>query len=190
MLSGSTSHHQSRNSSGSPAGGEPEFLVVGKLGRPHGIWGEISMEVLTDFPERIVPEANFYVGSRQSPLQLQSCRPHKRGLLVKFEGFTLREQVAVLSNQLVQVRRDDRPPLPDGEYYLHQLLGLRVIDEENQQLGIVTDILSTGANDVYVIRSDDGVEILLPAIDSVILKIDLDTKQVHVHLLPGLLPDQ
>jgi 16S rRNA processing protein RimM len=147
------------------------------------------MEVFTDFPERIVPGAIYYIGSQQMPLELVSCRPHKHGLLVRFKGYDIREQVAGLRNQLVQVRSDDLPSLPEGDFYLHQLLGLDVVDEEGALLGQVSEILSTGANDVFVVRTAGGSELLLPAIRSVILKMDLEARLIRVHLLPGLLPD-
>jgi len=147
------------------------------------------MEVFTDFPERIVPGVTFYIGSQWIPLELASCRPHKHGLLVQFKGYEIRERTAELRNQLVHVRRDDRPPLPEGDFYLHQLLDLDVVDEEGVQLGKVSEILSTGANDVIIVRSEEGLEILLPAIESVIQKIDLNLRLIRVHLLPGLLPD-
>jgi 16S rRNA processing protein RimM len=188
-MSPGSSRLQTQLTSGSPTPGEPEFLVIGKLGRPHGVDGEIAMEVFTDFPERITPGETFYIESGHQTLKLLSCRPHKHGLLVKFEGFNKREQASKLTNQLIHVRREDRPLLEEGEYYHHQLLGLSVIDEENKLLGIIADILSTGANDVYIVHSDNGSEILLPAIDAVVLNIDLDTRKVYVRLIPGLLEE-
>ena len=79
--------------------------------------------------------------------------------------------------------------LPEGEFYLHQLLGLRVVrDEDNLPLGQVAEILETGANDVFLVRRETGADLLLPDIDPVILKIDLEQGEIRVHLLPGLLP--
>jgi 16S rRNA processing protein RimM len=109
-------------------------------------------------------------------------------MLVSFDGYDQREQIAAFSNELVQVRSEDRPILPEGEYYHHQLIGANVIDDEARHLGSLVDILITGANDVFVIRSEDNKEILLPAIDSVILEIDLNKKMIHVHIPPGLMP--
>jgi 16S rRNA processing protein RimM len=110
-------------------------------------------------------------------------------LLVAFEGYPGREQVAVLRNQLVQVRADDRPLLPEGEYYHHQLIGLQVLDEAGNILGKLVEILVTGANDVYVVRGPAGEEILLPAIESVILDVNLERGLMKVYLLPGILPE-
>jgi len=175
--------------SGSPKNGEPVFLVVGKLRRPHGVHGEMLMHVLSDFPERIQPGVVLYLGSERQPIVLESVRQHAQGLLVAFEGRRTPEELGEFRNQFAYVHADDRPPLPEGEYYHHQILGLRVIDEDQRLLGKVDKILENAANDVYVVRSEQGGEILLPAIDTVILDIDLENGEMHVHLLPGLAPD-
>ena len=148
------------------------------------------MEVLTDFPERIKPGMTLYIGPDQIPFRLQSRRPHKKGLLVSFEGYDEREKISMYGNELLKVPTADRPPLPEGEYYHHQLLNLSVVDGDRRLLGRLVDILSTGANDVYVILTENGEEVLLPAIDSVIEKIDLNQKLIQVHLMPGLLPEE
>jgi 16S rRNA processing protein RimM len=99
------------------------------------------------------------------------------------------ESAGELRNQMVYVRADDRPPLPEGEYYHHQLLGLDVVSEQGEYLGHLTQILGTGANDVYVIRPESGPELLLPAIESVVLDIDITHGEMKVRLLPGLRPE-
>lgn len=181
---------RSERFAGSPPGGEPVFLAVGKLRRPHGVKGEMLMEVLTDFPDRLTPGMTVYVGSVHQPLVFLSCRWHIKALLVKFVGYPDRESVADLRNQLVYLHAQDRPDLPEGEYYHHQVLGLRVVNDEGRPLGDVVEILETGANDVFVVRNETGKEILLPVIDEVILNIDLVRGELRVHLLPGLVPDE
>ena len=178
------------NHSGSSFPGEPEFLVVGKLGKPHGLQGEIVMDVYTDFPERIKPGVVVYVGMQFQPLQITKVRSHSRGLLLCFKGYQSRDEVAELRNLLVQVRTADRPELPNGEYYHHQLLGLQVIDENRYEVRTYHSIIETGANDVYVVQNESGAELLIPAIDSVILDINLEDNQVMLHLLPGLIPGE
>jgi 16S rRNA processing protein RimM len=178
------------NPTGSPSTDEPVFLAVGKLTRPHGVRGEMIMEILTDFPERLKPGVRLYVGPERLPVTLRSRRPHARGALVAFEGFNNREQSGELRNHFVLVRADDRPPLPAGEYYHHQLIGLRVVDQDGREIGKMEDILQTGANDVYLVRQPDGEELLIPAIDSVILAIELDRVEIRVELPPGLLPEE
>ena len=188
MTSSPPSTHQA-NDSGSLIPGEPEFLVVGKLGKPHGVRGEIVMDVYTDFPERLQQGVTVFIGAVHLPLLVNKCRPHTRGLLMSFDGYQAREEVAELRNQLVHVRTADRPSLDEGEYYHHELLGLQMIDEEERTLGTVERILETGANDVYVVKDENGAELLIPAIEPVILKIDLKKNQILFRALPGLLPD-
>jgi 16S rRNA processing protein RimM len=181
---------QADNHSGSSIPGEPEFLVVGKLGKPHGVQGEIVMDVYTEFPERLKPGVVVYIGKQVQPLQITKARSHSRGLLLYFDGIQSREEVAELRNSLVQVRTADRPNLPQGDYYHHQVLGMYVIDESDTRLGRITAIIETGANDVYVVQNEAGDEVLIPAIESVVLDINLDENQVRVHLLPGLIPGE
>jgi len=178
------------NLSGSSFPGEPEFLVVGKLGKPHGVRGEIVMDIFTEFPERFKQGITVYVGEQFLPLQITNVRSHSRGILLSFEGYQSRGEAAELRNLLVQVPTADRPDLPNGDFYHHQLLGLYVIDEKGTRLGLITTILETGANDVLVIQSESGAEMLIPAIESVVKDIDLEEKQVMIHLLPGLIPGE
>ncbi len=170
---------------GSPPTGEPAFLVVGKLRHPHGLKGEILMEVITDFPERLQAGVQVYAGEPPRPLHIRSRRKHGQGLLLGFEGYDSPETVGELRNALVFVSTADRPPLPPGEYYHHQLIGLRVISEDGQELGRLVEIMTTPANDVYVVRGA-GPDLLLPAIEPVVRAIDLERGEMQVHLLPGL----
>jgi 16S rRNA processing protein RimM len=174
---------------GSPRSGEPLFLAIGRLLRPHGLHGELLMDVLTDFPERIKAGAQVYLGEQHQELIIKSRRGHTSGFLISFEGFESTESVGEFRNQYVYVLANDRPPLPNGEYYHHQMLGLSVISEEGEILGELSSVLETGSNDVYLVRSDAGKELLLPNIRSVVKEIDLDKGEMRVHLLPGLRPE-
>ena len=164
----------------------PAFLLVGKLHRPHGVRGEMIMSVLTDFPERLTPNLQVYMGHDHTPVTIKSLRHHNRGTLVSLEGYDSREAVGSLRNMEIFVSVEDRPPLPDGELYLHQIMGLSAVTEEGETLGVVSDWIETGANGVFVVQDEDGNEILLPDIDQVILKIDLEAGEMLVHLLEGL----
>lgn len=168
------------NQSGSPDSGEPLMLAVGKLRRPHGVSGEIQMEVYTDFPERLQPQKTVYVGPAYEPLQIASLRRHNLLILISFDGFEDRDQVGRLRNQIVYVSGESLPALPEGEYYHHELLGLAVFNESGVGLGVLTEILETGANDVYLVETAEGKELMLPAIDDVILAIDLAERTMRV----------
>ncbi|MBK9926284.1 MAG: 16S rRNA processing protein RimM [Anaerolineales bacterium] len=169
---------------GSPTG-EPLYLSVGFLRRPHGVQGEIIMDLHTDFPERMKKGRKLLVGEEHKPMTLTSVRPHQLGLLVKFNDVNTPEEAGLFRNQWVYVPTKD-VPLPEGEHYKHELLGIKVVDENDSPLGVLAEILETGANDVYIVRDDSGKEILLPAIPSVILDLDIDRGLLKVHLLEGL----
>jgi len=174
---------------GSPTAGGPAFLEVGKIRRPHGVRGEMVLELYTDFPERLRPKKVVYLGEKQTRLVISSQRPHNEGLLLGFEGITTPEQAGRFRNQLLYVSAKEAGQLPEGEYYFHELLDLEVLDEDGSSLGVLTEVIETGANDVYVVTDEAGTELLLPAIPEVILAIDLEARTMRVHLLPGLLED-
>jgi 16S rRNA processing protein RimM len=180
MKESQSASHSHEESTGSSQPGEPVFLVVGKLRRPHGLNGEIIMDVETDFPERLRRGKTVYVGEEHRPLKIKTIRPQNHARLLSFEEFKDSDQVGVLRNFLVYVKAADLPRLPEGEYYYHQLLNLRVVDEGDQELGVLTDILETGANDVYVVMAPDGSELLFPAIEDVLLDVDLEKREIKV----------
>jgi 16S rRNA processing protein RimM len=172
---------------GSPTVGEPEYLVIGFLRRPHGVKGDLLMDVHTDFPERLKTGMTVFVGDAFQPMVIANRRPHAAGMLVRFRGIKTPEEAGLYRNAWVYVPAADRPELPEGEYYHHQLIGLNVVTDEDRDLGILVDILETGANDVYVVRDAEGSELLLPAIPPVILEVRLADRQIRVHLLDGLI---
>lgn len=178
----------SSHSTGSPSG-EPVFLVIGQLGKPHGIRGEVSMTVFTDFPERIRAGKTLYVGEDRRPMLVRQARPTDAKILLAFDGVETRTQAEELRNLIVSVPRADIPPLPEGEYYYHELLGLEVLSEDGHPLGSLEEILPTGANDVYLIRLMDGRELLLPVIPGVLLGVDMPKRQMRVQVMPGAMPE-
>ena len=173
-----------KKNTGSP-NGEPVYLSVGFLRRPHGLKGEIIMDLHTDFPERMKAGRELFVGDKYKKMILASARPHQKGLLVKFKGIDTPEDAGLYRNQWLYTKSAD-VPLPEGQYYKHELLGLKVVDENDSPLGELVEILETGANDVYVVRGASGKDLLLPAIPSVILDLDVGAQLMRVHLLEGL----
>jgi 16S rRNA processing protein RimM len=178
------------DAAGSPPTGEPVFLAVGKLRRPHGVHGEIIMDVLTDFPERLKAGKKMVAGTQHIPVQIRSVRGHDQALLIAFNGYDTPEQAGEFRNLILYSTTAEQPPLEEGEFYHHELIGLQVFDEQDVLLGELAEILETGANDVYVVRPEIGPEILFPAIDEVILEVNLKKKLMRVHVLPGLIPSQ
>jgi 16S rRNA processing protein RimM len=192
MPAGNSNPDNSQNVSlpaGSPSTGEPEFLAVGKLRRAHGLRGEMLVDVYTDFPERLHSGVTVYVGETHQAHRIRGRRVHGAGMLLAFDGYQDAEAVGSLRNQVIYVRADDRPALPEGEYYHHQLIGLRVLSEEGQFLGTVVEILETGSNDVLVIRPESGPEILVPLIDQILRGIDLEKGEMRIYVMPGLIQE-
>jgi len=178
---------EKKRPAGSPTAGEPVFLVVAKIRRPHGVRGEMVAEVITDFPEQLKPGKRVFVGDVHAPVTIISQRSHNIGVLLKFEGINTPEEAGRFRNQILSISTADKNQLQIGEYYFHDLLGLQVVDETDKTIGILTEIMETGANDVYVVTDKKGHEILLPAIPDVVIEVDLNTKSMKVHLLPGLM---
>src|SRR5215510_6588645 len=134
-----------KTKTGSPAG-EPLYLSVGFLRRPHGVKGEMIMDLHTDFPERMKKGRKLFVGEEYKPMTLAGVRPHQSGMLVKFKDIDSPEEAGLYRNQWVYVKAKD-VPLPEGQHYKHELLGLKVLNEDNRPLGELVEILETGAND-------------------------------------------
>ncbi len=171
--------------SGSPQG-ESIYLAIGFLRRPHGVSGEIIMDLHTDFPDRIKAGRKIYIGDDHEAATFGSIRVHGNGLLVSLRGYDTPETAGRFRNQWVYVKAKDVPPLPEGKHYKYEMIDLNVVDDNGNTLGKLAEILETGANDVYIIRDEAGKEILLPAIPSVILNVDMEARLVKVHLIDGL----
>jgi 16S rRNA processing protein RimM len=162
----------------------PESLIVGRILAPWGIRGEVKVEVLTDFPERFAPRKVIYLNT--SPLEIESCRPHKQHMVVKLATIDSVEAAEKLRGQDLTIPSSELYPLPQGQYYTFQLIGLKVVTTEGQTLGRITDIMSTASNDVYIVEGKQG-EILIPAIEDVVKSIDLKKGKMVIEAIEGLL---
>jgi 16S rRNA processing protein RimM len=181
-----TSHADARGSEGNQSSEPPRYLAVGRILRPWGIKGMVKVEVMTDFPERFAQTDTFYVGDDHRPVQLKRSAGHTGSLLLKFAGYETPEACSELRDQILYIPIEEAMPLPDGEYYIYQMLGLEVWTDAGERLGTLTDVWETGANDVYVVDVK-GESVLLPAIPDVILDVNLEQKRITVHLLEGLM---
>jgi len=162
------------------------FLVIGEVLRPQGVKGDIRVRVLTDFLERFSLLERVYLGEGQRLEVVERARLHSGCVLIKLAGYDSRAAVEPLRGVLVQVPVDEAMPLDEGEYYVHQIVGLEVWTAQSEYLGHVREVLTTGANDVYIIRGPRG-EALLPAIDEVIREVDLEAGRLTVNLIEGLM---
>jgi 16S rRNA processing protein RimM len=167
---------------------EPRFLVIGQIGKAHGVRGEVRVVPHTDMPERFSWLDTVYIGEPDpQPIAVESVRLHKSFVLLKFAGYESREQVERLRGQWVQVPEEEAIPLEEGEYFLYQLIGLQVFEDTGQFLGELVDMIETQANNVFVVQTGSQ-QVLLPDTEEVVLAIDFENGRMTVHLLPGLLP--
>jgi 16S rRNA processing protein RimM len=171
---------------------EPRFLIIGEIAKPHGLLGEMRVVVHTDLPERFTWLETVYLGERRGgdipqPVPVASVRYHQDWVLLKLVGYEDRDAAGSLSGRLLYVPESEAIPLEEGDYFLYQLEGLAVYEEDGRLLGRLTGILETGANNVFIVQGDYG-EVLLPDIPEVILTIDFEARRMTVHLLEGLLP--
>ena len=162
----------------------PERLVVARVIRPWGLNGQVKIELLTDFPERFRAGKQYYVGETS-----YLCRKVSRAagaIVLQLQGVETREAAAELRGAFLEVPVDEALSLPGDTYYHHQVLGLAVWTTEGEHLGQVDEILTTGSNDVYVVRGPRG-EILVPATSDVVISVDLEAGRITVEPVPGLL---
>ena len=160
-------------------------LVIGQVQSARGVGGELRVTILSDAPERFKRLDEVYLGDARKRFRVERGRVHQGKALLKLEGITNRNAAEAWCGAYVYVPIEDAVPLEEGEYYHYQIEGLTVATSEGEKLGRVTEILVTGANDVYVVQGEAG-EILLPAIKDVILHIDLEASLMTVRVLEGL----
>lgn len=165
---------------------EPRYLVIGRVARPWGTRGEVKVEIMTDFPERFSLLRKVYLGPEAVPFTLEGFRLHKGAAILKLGGYHDRTSVEKLRGQWVQIPIEEAVPLDQDEYYEHQIIGLAVWTAAGEHLGTVDEVISTKPNDVYVVRAE-GREILIPAIEDVVLEINLAQGRLVVELMEGLI---
>lgn len=166
-----------------------DWIIIGRIRAPHGIRGEVRVEVLTDFPERFQTVQRLYIGDSHTPYDVERVRFTPKGVLLKLAGVDWRDSAGLLARSYVALPETELPPLPAGSFHHHQIKGIQVFADDGSLLGTVAEIITTGSNDVYIVWDDDGGEILLPATTEVVRSIDLDAQRIIVDLIPGLIPE-
>ena len=147
--------------------------------------GGLLCAILTDFPERFAQTREVLVGEPPRLMAVKRHKLHRGRVILELEGLDDRNGAESLRGALVQVPVEQAVALPEGSFFWHQVIGLRVLDGSGRDLGTVAEILATGSNDVYVVRSERG-ELLLPAIKDVVKEIAPERGEMRVELLPGL----
>ena len=165
-----------------------KLLQVGAITSTHGVRGEVKVFPTTDDPARFKKLKKVILddGRQQLEMEIASVKFFKNMVILKFKGIDDINDVEKYRKATLWVTREDAVPLEEDEYYIADLIGMNVVSDEGEQLGRITDVLQTGANDVYVISKPDTPDLLVPAIKDCIKTVDLEEGQMVVHLLPGL----
>ena len=164
-----------------------QYLEVGKITNVHGIMGEVRVQPWADSPDFLCQFKTLYVDSSHWPIQVERARVHKNMVILKFKEFNNINDIEKYKGKDLLIRRDQAVKLAPNENFITDLIGLKVVTDEGKEFGTLTDVLQTGANDVYVIESLEGKEYLFPAIPQCILDVNLESQMVTVHILDGLL---
>lgn len=167
-------------------------LAIGLITGAHGLRGELKVELHTDFPERFAPNTEVYLGETLDPAVIVGARPHQNQMLVQFDEITDRDAAEELRGLWIFIPETDAVALEEDTYFVHDIVGLSVQTETGRLLGNVAEVLATGANDVYVVKTPDDPprEVLLPAIADVVKEVDLAAGVMTVTLIPGLLDEE
>ena len=160
-------------------------VVVGRITRAHGVTGEVAVQVISEVSGRFDDGATVWLEDGRT-LTVESSRPHKDRLLVRFRGVEDRSQAQALHKALLVIPESASPQLPEGSWWDHRIVGCVVETDTGRELGIICDVIHTGANDVWSAVDDEGVETLVPVLRDVILDVDMDAKRVVVREIPGL----
>lgn len=173
-----------------PAG----HLAVGRIAGVHGLRGELRVETHTDFPEeRFALGQSLLLGDSLEAIEVVAARPHKGQMLVRFENIETRDDAEPLQGTWLYIPEETAADLEEDTYFVHQIVGLTVQTTEGKKLGTIKDVLFTGANEVYVVQPNDGInqgrELLVPAIADVVQSVDLEAGVLTVQLLPGLMEE-
>ena len=166
-----------------------KYLEVGQIVNTFGIKGQVKVVPFTDDINRFDELKQIYIQKNNSlePFEIEEVKYHKNMVLLKLKGIDTMEQAERLRNYYIKIDRKDAKKLPEGTYFIADLIGLEVYTEENKLLGILEDIYNTGSSDIYVVKDELGKQILLPAIKDVVKTIDLENKKIIVHIIEGLI---
>lgn len=147
-------------------------IIIGKIGAAHGVRGDMKVYPLTDFPDRFNTIKKAFIDDKE--IDIISTRYQNNFVVMKVKGVNSREEVARYTNKLLKINRSDVPPLNEGEYYSFDIIGLKVINQDDVVLGEIIEILKTGSNDVYITKTPEGKQLLIPALKKVVTEINIE----------------
>ncbi len=165
------------------------MLRIGVITSPHGVHGEVKVYPTTDDVKRfeLLEEVYLDIKGNQKKVFIQGVKYFKNMVILKFKGLDNRNDIEGYRNVDILIDRKDAIPLEEGEFFICDILGFDIVEDNGNRLGVLDDVLQTGANDVYVVKTDEGKEILLPAIKECILDTDVEKRVIYVHVMKGLI---
>ena len=165
-----------------------ERFQVGVITSTHGIKGEVKVFPTTDNPKRFKKNIELILdtGKEEIVLIVESVKFFKQFVILKFKGIDNINDIEKYKTKSLYVTRTNAVRLRKDEYFIADLMGLEVWEDNGEKLGVLKDVIETGANDVYVITLEDGKELLLPAIKECILNVDIENRKMEVHVMEGL----
>lgn len=168
-----------------------KILQVGIISSTHGIRGEVKVFPTTDDANRFkkLKEVLLDTGKEKLSLKIESVKFFKQFVIIKFKGFDSINDIEKYKGKSLFVTRENAVELEEDEYFIADLIGVDAVSDDGQYKGVLTEVIETGANDVYEIRLEDGRTLLLPAIKECILKVSLEENRMLIHILDGLLDD-
>ena len=166
-----------------------DYLQVGVITSTHGIKGEVKVFPTTDDPERFkkLKRVELDTGKERIPLEISGVKFFKQFVIVKFKGIDNINDVEKYRKMPLLVSREDAVELEEDEYFMADIIGMDVYTDEDKLFGTLADIMETGANDVYIINTEEHGEVLIPAIKDCIKEIDTDNNKMIIHLMAGLI---
>ena len=166
-----------------------QFLRVGVISSTHGVRGEVKVFPTTDDPERfkLLKKVILDTGREHRTLEIQGVKFFKNMVILKFKGYDNINDIEKYKGMDLLVSREDAVPLGEDENFIVDLIDMTVVTDKGETLGILVDVMQTGANDVYVVETPQKKEVLLPAIKDCILDVNVEEKRMLVHVLEGLL---
>lgn len=165
------------------------WIAVGEVVGAFGLQGEVKVLPLTDFPDRFARTPTVYLGDARTPRAVRNARVHQRVVIVKLEGVDEVAAAQRMRGTVLWIPEADRMAIATDEFYLYDVVGLRVVHVDGQPLGTVADFIVTGGNDLFVVRTPNGREVLLPAVREFIREVDIPGGVLRVAPIPGLFDD-
>lgn len=166
-----------------------DLLQVGAITQTHGLRGEVKVFPTTDDVKRFkkLKEVILDTGKEKMALEIENVRFFKQFAILKFKGFDNINDIERYKGKSLYVTRENAVKLRKDEYFIADLMGVKIYDEQDAYMGVLKDVIVTGANDVYEIALEDGRTLLLPAIKQCVLDVDMEQRKMKVHVLDGLL---